>query len=58
MDLKTRVIRFRGQHRLSQKAMAAECDVHPNTIYKVERGGHIREVTALKIIDYMEANNG
>lgn len=58
MDLKTRVLRFRGQNRMSQRAFAEACGVHPGTILKVEAGGHIRAVTKLKIIDYLEANNG
>ena len=56
--LRTRVLRFRGQHRMSQKALAKACGVHENTIIKFEAGGHIRPVTELKIIDFLEANNG
>lgn len=58
MDLRIRVLRFRGQNRISQRDFAIACGVHPLTITKVEAGGHIRPVTALKIIDYLEANNG
>lgn len=57
-DLRTRILRFRGQNRMSQKAFAKACGVHENTIYKVEAGGYIRPVTELKILDFLEANNG
>ena len=58
MDLRTRVLRFRGQNNISQRAFAKACGVHENTIIKVEGGGHIRQVTELKIIDFLEANHG
>lgn len=57
-DLKTRVLRFRGQKRMSQMTFAKACGLHVNTIIKVEAGGYIRPVTELKIIDFLEANNG
>lgn len=58
MDIKTRVLRFRGATGMSQVEMARACGVHPNTILKIERGGHIRQVTEEKIKAFLEANNG
>lgn len=58
MDIRTRVLRYRGANGLSQVAMAKACGVNPNTILKIEKGGHIRQVTEEKIKAYLEANNG
>ena len=57
-DLRTRVIRFRSKNKISQARFAKECGIAPGTVLKIENGGHIRRVTEIKILDFLEENNG
>ena len=57
-DLRSRIIRYRSRTGISQVKFAEQCGVHPLTIMKVEKGGKVRPVTEVKILDFLEANNG